>query len=61
MYGFSSYNQIQIKLEDQHKNTFICPWGNFSYRKVPFGLKNAQATFQWAMFVIAQNATIMHF
>jgi hypothetical protein len=25
MDGFSSYNQIQIKPEDQHKMTFICP------------------------------------
>jgi hypothetical protein len=48
MDGFSGYNQIQIKPEDQHKTTFICPWGTFSYRKMPFGLKNARATFQWA-------------
>ena len=27
MDGFSRYNQIQIKPEDQHKTTFICPWG----------------------------------
>jgi hypothetical protein len=27
---FSGYNQIQIKLEDQHKTTFICPWGTFA-------------------------------
>jgi hypothetical protein len=47
--GFSGYNQIQIKPEDQHKTTFICPWGTFAYRKMPFGLKNAAATFQWAM------------
>jgi hypothetical protein len=46
---FSRYNQIQIKLEDQHKTTFICPWGTFSYRNMPFGLKNVGATFQWAM------------
>jgi hypothetical protein len=25
MDGFSGYNQIQIKPEDQHKTTFICP------------------------------------
>ena len=25
MDGFSGYNQIQIKLEDQHKMAFICP------------------------------------
>jgi hypothetical protein len=49
MDGFSGYNQIQIKPEDQHKTTFICPWGTFAYRKMPFGLKNAGATFQQAM------------
>jgi hypothetical protein len=47
--GFSGYNQIQIKLEDQHKTAFICPWGTFPYRKMPFGLKNVGATFQQAM------------
>jgi len=49
MDSFSGYNQIQIKPEDQHKTAFICPWGNFSYNKMPFGLKNVGATFQWAM------------
>ena len=52
MDGFSEYNQIQIKPEDQHKTTFICPWGTFAYRKMTFGLKNAGATFQWAMTLI---------
>ena len=47
MYGFSGYNQIQIKLEDQNKTPFICPWGTFMYKKIPFGLKNVGATFQW--------------
>jgi hypothetical protein len=50
MDGFSGYNQIQIKPEDQQKTAFICPWGTFSYRKIPFGLKNVGATFQWAMY-----------
>jgi hypothetical protein len=49
MDGFSGYNQIQIKPEDQHKTEFICSRGTFSYRKMPFGLKNVGATFQWAM------------
>jgi hypothetical protein len=49
MDGFSGYNQINIAPEDQHKMTFICPWGTFAYRKLPFGLKNAGATFQRAM------------
>jgi hypothetical protein len=49
MDGFSGYNQINIAPEDQHKTDFICPWGTFAYRKLPFGLKNAGATFQRAM------------
>jgi len=28
--GFSGYNQIQIRPEDQDKTTFMCPWGTFS-------------------------------
>ena len=49
MDGFSGYNQIYIRPEDQHKTAFICPCGTFAYRKMPFGLKNAGTTFQWAM------------
>ena len=49
MDGFSYYNQIQIKKEDQHKTNFIFPWGTFAYRKISFGLKNIGATFQRAM------------
>ena len=29
--------------------TFIFPWGTFSYQNLPFGLKNAGATFQCTM------------
>jgi hypothetical protein len=49
MDGFSWYNQIHINPKDQHKVSFICPWGTFAYKKMPFGLKNVGATFQWAM------------
>jgi hypothetical protein len=49
MDGFSGYNQINIVPVDQHKTSFICPWGTFAYRKLPFGLKNASATFQYTM------------
>jgi hypothetical protein len=52
MDGFSGYNQIQIHLADQYKTAFITPWGTFSYRVMPFGLKNAGATFQRAMTCI---------
>ena len=50
--AFSDIIRIQIKPEDQHKTAFIFPWGTFAYRKMPFGLKNAGATFQRAMTLI---------
>ena len=46
---FLGYNQIGILPTDQHKRTFIFPWGTFAYKKLPFGLKNVGATFQGAI------------
>lgn len=34
--GFSSYNHIQISLEDQDKMTVTCLWGTFAYKVLPF-------------------------
>ena len=55
MDGFSGYNQIEILPVDQHKTTFIFPWGTFAYRKLPFGLKNIGAIFQCAMSYVFQS------
>nr|GEW93231.1 hypothetical protein [Tanacetum cinerariifolium] len=43
---FSSYFQIPIDPQDQEKTTFTCPYGTFTYRRMPFGLCNAPGTFQ---------------
>jgi hypothetical protein len=50
MDGFSGYNQINILPMDQHKTSFIFPWGTFTYRKLPFSLKNVGASFQRTMY-----------
>ncbi|CAJ2668382.1 unnamed protein product [Trifolium pratense] len=44
--GYSGYNQIVVDPADQEKTAFTCPYGVFAYRRMPFGLCNAPATFQ---------------
>ena len=53
--GYSDYNQIAIALEDQEKTTFTCPYGTFSFRRMPFRLCNAPGTFQRFMMAIFSN------
>ncbi|BBN68382.1 hypothetical protein Prudu_404S000100 [Prunus dulcis] len=45
------YNQIMMAEQDIHKTAFMCPGhiGAFEYTVMPFGLRNAGATYQRAM------------
>ncbi|RVW22732.1 Retrovirus-related Pol polyprotein from transposon 297 [Vitis vinifera] len=53
--GYSGYFQIEIDVEGQEKTTFICPFGTYAYRRMPFGLCNTLATFQRCMLSILSD------
>ena len=46
MDAFSGYNQIRMDEADQEKTSFVTNQGLFCYKVMPFGLKNAGATYQ---------------
>ena len=50
--GYCGFSQIAVRKEDQEKTTFTCPYGTYAYRRMPFGLCNAPATFQRCMSAI---------
>ena len=58
MDGFSGYNQIKMAEKDKAKTTFITAWGTFCNKVMPFGLKNAGATYQRAMVALLHD--MMH-
>jgi len=41
-----SYNQVQMSLKDQEATTFRTLKGILCYKDIPFGLKNAEATYE---------------
>ena len=52
---YSDYHQIPITLEDQEKTIRICLFGAFAFKRMPFGLCSAPATFERCMLSIFNN------
>ena len=46
MDAFSGYDQIRMDEANQEKTSFVTRQGLFCYKVMPFGLKNAGATYQ---------------
>nr|MCH9869571.1 reverse transcriptase family protein [Serratia marcescens] len=46
MDAYSGYHQVRMHPADEEKTSFIVAQGTYCYRMMPFGLKNAGATFQ---------------
>nr|GEZ65615.1 hypothetical protein [Tanacetum cinerariifolium] len=47
--------RIPIDPKDQEKTTFTCPYGTFTYKRMPFGLCNAPGTFHHCMMAIVHD------
>ena len=47
--AFQGYHQIPLNLDDKEKTAFVTPIGNYHYKVMPFGLKNAGSTYQIMM------------
>ena len=58
MDGFSRYNQIMMAVVDKIKTAFITKWGIYYYKVMPFGLKNAEETYQRATIALFHD--MMH-
>jgi hypothetical protein len=55
MDAYSGYNQIQMHPGDEEKTAFMTDKANFCYKVMPFGLKNAGATYQRLMDKVFKN------
>ncbi|XP_040243871.1 uncharacterized protein [Aegilops tauschii subsp. strangulata] len=49
--GKERYHQIKMVVQDVEKTTFLTPCGVYCYTCMPFGLRNAGATFQRLMHI----------
>ena len=47
--AFQGYHQIPLALDNQEKTSFVTPIGNYHYKMMSFGLKNAGSTYQRMM------------
>ncbi|GFX52436.1 retrovirus-related Pol polyprotein from transposon 17.6 [Trichonephila clavipes] len=45
----AGYHQVKVHVEDQDKTAFVCLFGTYRFLRMPYGLRNAPATFKRLM------------
>ena len=53
--GAGAYHVVSIRPEDKEKTAFSTPWGLFQFKRMPFGLCNAPATYSRLVSKVLQG------
>ncbi|GFX41919.1 retrovirus-related Pol polyprotein from transposon 17.6 [Trichonephila clavipes] len=55
----SGYHQVNVNPADRDKTAFVCPFGTYRFKRMPFGLKNAPATFPRLMDIFRRGLPVL--
>ncbi|GFT37045.1 retrovirus-related Pol polyprotein from transposon 297 [Trichonephila clavipes] len=55
----SGYYQVNVNPADRDKIAFVCPYGIYRFKRMPFGFKNAPATFQRLMDIFRRGVHVL--
>ncbi|GFX15746.1 retrovirus-related Pol polyprotein from transposon 17.6 [Trichonephila clavipes] len=55
----SGDHQVNVNPADRDKTTFVCLFGAYRFKRMPFGLKNAPATFQRLMDIFRRGLHVL--
>ncbi|GFW41655.1 hypothetical protein TNCV_4035701 [Trichonephila clavipes] len=55
----SGYHQVNVNPADRDKTAFVCPFGTYRFKRMPFGLKNALTTFQRLMDIFRRGLSVL--
>jgi len=56
----SGYFQVPITKADRHKTSFSCSKGQYEFKVMPFGLRNAPSVFQRLMQKVVEGLSFVH-